>query len=273
MRDHGYYEGENLVIEVRDAMGRPDRFAPLAAELVALKPDCIVVMGVEPTQAAKRATTTIPIVIGNADDDPVRRGLIASFARPGGNVTGVTNIGADLASKRLLRELIPGMSQAAMLWLSDVDTSTAHLRNTEAAAATIGVRIEPLPIRSAEELDDAFRKAAESRVQAIIVPAVGLANVYQQRIADLAIAARMPLMTYSTPFVCDGALISYDGDRRERHRQVAGYVSRILTGANPSDLPIQQPAHFELVLNLKTAKALGLTIPQSLLQRADAVIE
>ena len=174
MRDHGYIEGENLVIEVRDAMGRPDRFAPLAAELVALKPDCIVVMGVEPTQAAKRATTTIPIIMGNADDDPVRRGLIASFAPPGGNVTGVMNIGADLASKRLelLRELIPGLSQAAMLWLSDVDTSTAHLRNTEAAAATIGVRIEPLPIRSAEELDDAFRKAAESRVQAIIVPAV-----------------------------------------------------------------------------------------------------
>jgi putative ABC transport system substrate-binding protein len=275
MRDHGYIEGENLVIEVRDAMGRPDRFAPLAAELVALKPDCIVVMGVEPTQAAKRATTTIPIIMGNADDDPVRRGLIASFARPGGNVTGVTNIGADLASKRLelLRELIPGLSQAAMLWLSDVDTSTAHLRNTEAAAATIGVRIEPLPIRSAEELDDAFRKAAESRVQAIIVPAVGLANVYQQRIADLAIAARLPLMTNNTPFAAAGALISYDGDRRERHRQVAGYVSRILTGANPSDLPIQQPTHFELVLNLKTAKALGLTIPQSLLQRADAVIE
>ena len=162
LREYGYVEGDNLVIEVRDAMGQLDRFAPLAAELVTLQPDCIVAMGIGATRAAKLATTTIPIVMGAADDDPVRQGLIASFANPGGNVTGVTNIGADLAGKRLelLRELIPGVSYASILWLPDITASTAYLQNTEAAAATIGMKIERLPVHRAEELDDAFRKAA-----------------------------------------------------------------------------------------------------------------
>lgn len=191
MREYGYIEGENLVIEIRDGKGQVDRDAPLAAELVALKPDCIVSMGVGATRAAMRATTTIPIVMGNADADPVTEGLIASLAHPGGNVTGVTNIGADLAGKRLdlLRELVPGLSRAAVLWQPDATVSTAYLRNTEAAAAIIGVTIERLPVRRGEDLADAFRKAAASRAQAVIVPAVGLMNVYQQRIVDLAIAA------------------------------------------------------------------------------------
>jgi putative ABC transport system substrate-binding protein len=275
MREHGYIEGENLVIEVHDAKGQFDRFAPLAGELVALKPDCIVAIGVGATEAAKRATTTIPIVMGNADDDPVRRGLIANFAHPGGNVTGVTNIGADLAGKRLelLRELMPGLSHAAILLTDDSPLTTSYLRNTDAAADVIGIKIERLRVRRAEELDDAFRKAADSGAQAVIVPAVGLANVYQRRIVDVAIFARLPLMTNNKPFAAAGALISYDGNRRERERQVAGYVSRILKGAKPADLPVEQPTKFEFVINLKTAKALSLTMPQSLLARADEVIE
>jgi putative ABC transport system substrate-binding protein len=234
-----------------------------------------VAIGIGAVQAAKRATTTIPIVMGNADDDPVRQGLIASFAHPGGNVTGVTNIGADLAGKRLelLRELIPGLSRAAILWEPENTISTEYLQNTEAAAAVIGVKIERLRFRDTEELDDAFRKTAESRAQALIVPAIGLANLYQRKIADLAMAARLPLITNNTPFAAAGALISYDGNRRERQHQVAGYVSRILKGAKPADLPVERPTHFELVINLTTAKALGIAVPSALMARANEVIE
>jgi putative ABC transport system substrate-binding protein len=275
MREHGYIEGQNLVIEVRDAKGQWDRYGPLADELVALKSDCIVALGTGAAEAVKRATTTVPIVMGNADDDPVKQGLIASFAHPGGNVTGVTNIGADLAGKRLtlLRELIPGLSRVAILLTLEGPLAISYVRNTEAAAAAIGVKIERLQFGRAEELDDAFRKAADNRAEAVIVPAVGLANLYQRRIADFAIAARLPLMTNNTPFADSGALISYDGDRGERERRVADYVSRILGGAKPADLPVERPTRFELIINLKTAKALGLTMPQSLLVQADKVIE
>jgi putative tryptophan/tyrosine transport system substrate-binding protein len=275
MRAHGYIEGQNLAIEERFTQGNADRYPALAAELVALKPDCIVALGVGATRAAKQATTTIPIIMGNADDDPVRARLVASYAHPGGNVTGYTNIGSDLAGKRLelLRDLISGLSRVAILWQPNINTSTAYVEETESAAATIGVKIKRLPVRAARELAGAFREAVASGAQAIIVPAVDLMNSHQRTIVDLAIAGHLPLMTNNTPFADAGALISYDADRRERFQQVAGYVSRILKGANPADLPVLRPTKFELVVNLKTAKALGLTVPQSLLARADEVIE
>ena len=275
MREHGYIEGQNLATEERYAEGHADRYLALAAELVALKPDCIVAVGVGATRAAKRATTTIPIVMGNADDDPVRAGLVASYAHPGGNVTGYTNIGSDLAGKRLglLRDLIPGLSRVAILWQPDIDTSTAYVEETEAAAAIIGVETKRLPVRAASELAGAFREAVESGAKAVIVPGVGLMNSHQRTIVDLAIAGHLPLMANNTPFADAGALISYDADRRERFQQVAGYVSRILKGANPADLPVLRPTKFELVINLKTAKALSLTIPQLLLAQSSEVIE
>jgi putative ABC transport system substrate-binding protein len=275
MREHGYIEGQNLAIEVRIDEGHLDRDPVLAAELVALKPDCIVAVGVGATRAAKQATTTIPIVMGNADEDPVRAGLVASYPRPGGNVTGYTNIGADLAGKRLglLRDLIPGLSRVAILWEPDASTSTAYVEETEAAAASIGVKVKRLPVRTASELAGAFREVVDSGAQAVVVPSVGLMNSHQRTIVDLAIAGHLPLMANNTPFADAGALISYDGDRRERFQEVARYVSRILKGANPADLPVLRPTKFELVVNLKTAKALGLTVPQSILARADEVIE
>jgi ABC-type uncharacterized transport system substrate-binding protein len=277
MREHGYIRGENLVIDFRNTAGHFDRYAPLAAELVALKPDCIVTIGVGATRAVKQLTSTIPIVTGNADDDPVHQGLIAGYAHPGGNVTGVTNIGSDLAGKRLglLRDLIPGLSRVAILWKPAIPNQTfrAYVRNTEAAAATIGVKIERLPVRTTADLDGAFRKAEAGGAQAVTVPSIGMMNSHRQKIVDLAIAGHLPLMANNGPFADAGALISYDGDRRERYRQVAGYVSRILQGAKPADLPVQRPTKFELVVNLKTAKALGSTIPPLILARADRVIE
>ncbi len=275
MREHGYIEGKNLVIDFRNAAGHLDRYSPLAAELVALKPDCIVAIGVGATRFAKQATASIPIVMGNADDDPVRQGLVASYAHPGGNVTGVTNIGADLAGTRLglLRDLIPGLSRVAIVWETAIPLSTLYVRHTEAAAAAIGVKIERLSVGTAEDLDGAFRKAAEGGAQAVIVPSIAMVNSHQRKIADLALAGHLPLMVNTAPFADAGALISYDGDRRERFRSTAGYVSRIFQGAKPADLPVQRPTKFELVVNLKTAKALGINIPQLILARADRVIE
>jgi putative ABC transport system substrate-binding protein len=275
MREHGYIEGQNLAIEVRVTEGHVDRYPALTAELLALKPDCIVAVGVGAVLATKRATATIPVVMAAADADPVRAGLVASFARPGGNVTGVTSISSDLAGKRLglLRDLIPGISRAAILWRPDAPASTAHVEETEAAAATIGVKIKRLPVRTEGELAGFFREVVESGAQAVIVPSVALTTSYQRRIVDLAIAEHLPLMATSSAFAETGALISYHADFREIFRQVADYVFRMLNGTDPADLPVLRPTRFELVVNLRTAKALGISIPPLILANADRVIE
>jgi putative ABC transport system substrate-binding protein len=238
--EQGYVEGRNFAIEWRVSNGHIERLPKLAAELVAHHPNCIVAIGVMPTWAAKRATATIPIVMGNAADDPVRQGLIASYAHPGGNITGYTNIVPELAGKRLglLRDLIPGLSRVAVLWQTDLTTSTEYVKKTEAVAATIALTIDRLPVRDGRELAGAFREAAENGAQAVIVPSVGMMNSYRRKIAALAIAARLPLMATNTPFAVAGALLSYDADRGERYRQVAGYVARILKGEKPRNLPV-----------------------------------
>jgi putative ABC transport system substrate-binding protein len=275
MHEQGYSEGQNLVIEVRVTEGHVDRYPALAAELLALKPDCIVAVGVGAVLAAKQATATIPIVMANADADPVRVGLVASFARPGGNVTGVTSISSDLAGKRLglLRDLIPGLVRVAILWRPDAPASTAHVEETEAAAGTIGLSIKQLVLRPEGELAGVFQEVAANEAQAVIVPSVALRAGDQRTIVDLAIAGRVPLMATSGAFAEAGALISYHADFRESFRRVADYVSRTLKGAKPADLPVLRPTKFELVVNLKTAAALRISIPQSILAHADRVIE
>jgi putative ABC transport system substrate-binding protein len=274
MKALSYVEGKNLLIEWRFSKGQLDRLPELAAELVGGKPDCIVAIGINPTRALKEATSTIPIVMGNADDDPVLRGLVASYARPGGNVTGFTNIGSALAGKRLelLRDIIPSLSRVAILSQPSSQASAGHVRETEAAAATLGISIDRVELEDIAGIEPELSRARERGSQAVVVPPVGLMGGNAQRIVQAANAAHLPLVSDGR-FAEAGALAGYGDDPEDRYRHVANYVDRILKGADPGDLPVMRPATFRLVVNLKAAAALGLTVPQSLLVRADEVIE
>jgi ABC-type uncharacterized transport system substrate-binding protein len=274
LRDLRYVEGQNLVIEWRFSKGKLDLNPDLAAELVRLKVDCIVAYGVNPTRAAKQATNTIPIVMGNADDDPVRQGLVASLARPGGNVTGFTNIGSDLAGKRLelLKETVPKASRVAILWDPKGQGGTGHVRETEVVAPALGVQLQPVEVRGPEVLENAFQAAVKGHAEALIVVATALMNSHRSRIVNLALNTRLPAMYSNVDFVRDGGLMSYAADTPGRLRGVATYVDKILKGTKPNDLPVQQPTKFEFVINLKAAKQIGLTIPPNVLARADKVI-
>jgi putative ABC transport system substrate-binding protein len=274
LRELGYIEGQNIIIEWRFSKGQIEHLSDLAAELVRLKVDCIVAVGIAPTRAAKEATSTIPIVMGSADDDPVRQGLVASLARPGGNVTGFTNIGSDLAGKRLeiLKETIPKASRVAILWDPKGQGGTGHVRETELAASALGVQLRPLEVRGLELLTGAFRDAAKAHADAAIVVHTGLMLAQRARTVDLAIKTRLPVMYTATDFVEVGGLMAYADVVSARYRGVASYVDKILKGSNPADLPVQQPTKFEFVINLKAAKQIGLTIPPHMLARANKVI-
>ena len=275
LRKLGYVEGQNIVIEWRPAKGKLDRLPELAAELVRLKVDCIVAIGLGPTGAAKRATSTIPIVMGNASGDPVQHGLVASLARPGGNVTGVISVSSDLAGKRLevLKETLPKVSRVAILWIPTSPSAAYHVRETEVAARKLGVQLQSLEVRRADDIEKAFRAAGKWSADAlIIVVAAGGMSRHRKRILDLAVETRLPVMS-GAPWVRRGALMSYATDSRELRRRAATYVDKILKGAKPADLPIEQPTKFDLVINLKTAKALGLTIPPAVLLQATKVIK
>jgi putative ABC transport system substrate-binding protein len=249
--------------------------AILAAELVTLKVDCIVATGVAPTRAAKQATSTIPIVMGNADDDPVRQGLVASLARPGGNVTGFTNIGSDLAGKRLelIKETVPKASRVAILLDPKGPGGMGHVRETEIVAPALGVKLQLVEVRGPEELDNAFQAAVKGRAEALIVVTTGLMGNHRSRIVNLAVKTRLPAMYSNTYFVREGGLMGYAADIPARWRGVAAYVDKVLKGAKPADLPVQQPTKFEFIINLKAAKQIGLTIPPNVLARADKVIK
>lgn len=274
LADQGYVEGQNLVIEWRFSQGKLDRLPDLAAELVRLKVDCIIAVGVAPTRAAKHATKTIPIVMGNADDDPVRHGLVTGLARPGGNVTGFTNIGSELAGKRLelLKEAFPKVSRVAMLYDPRGAGSTGHVRESESAAPALRMELQPLAVRSPEALETAFQAAVEGRAEALIVVHAGLLQTQRARLVDLAARARLPVMYTQSDFVLAGGLMSYDSDDEERYRGVATYVDKILKGTQPADLPVVRPTKFQFLVNLRTAKTLGLTVPPSVLARADKLI-
>ena len=276
LRDLGYVEGRNVVIEYRSAEGKLERLPALAAELVAFKVDVIVTGGGTPTVlAAKEATRTLPIVFTSATD-PVTDGLVASLARPGGNLTGLSNLAPELVGKCLeqIRETVPRVSLVAVLWQpGSVGGHTDMLKAAELAARPLGVRLQIVEARGPADFDRAFSDMTRARAGALAVLGSGILNSERRRLVDLAARHRLPTVYTSRDFVDAGGLMSYGPSLADSFRRAAAYVDKILKGTKPGDLPIEQPTKFELMINLRTAKALGLTIPPSLLLRADQVIE
>ena len=275
LRELGRVEGQSVTIEYRWAEGKSERLLDLAKELVRLKVDVIVASGgVPPAQAAQRATKEIPIIfVGPAD--PVAAGLVASLARPGGNITGPSLISDQLVGKglELLKEVVPKLTRVAVLWNPTNPGNTHQLRGAEAAAVALGVRLLPVEARGPAEIDRAFVAMARERVRALLVVLDAIFIERRERIAELAAKSRLPAVYGYSLFPEARGLMSYAASRSGLIRQAAIYVDKILKGAKPPELPVEQPTKFELVINLKTAKALGLTIPQSVLGRADQVIE
>jgi putative tryptophan/tyrosine transport system substrate-binding protein len=270
-----YIEGKNIVVEYRYLEGKIDRSPGLVAELMQLKVDLIVVTGLTPVRAAKEATKTIPIVMVTTQD-PVTTGLIDTLARPGGNITGLTTLTRDLSGKRLelLKEIVPRLSRVAVLWNADEAGAAIALKEYEAVATTLKVQLQSLGVRHPNPaFEEAFQAATKERASAIITITGTLLARNAKPIADLAIKNRLPSMHERDEYVEAGGLMSYSSDNDESFRRAAIYVDKILKGTKPADLPVEQPTKFEFVINLKTAKQIGLTIPQSVLFRADKVIK
>jgi putative ABC transport system substrate-binding protein len=273
MRELGYVEGKNLKMEWRFAEGKVERFPGLAAELVQLKVDVILAAGVQPTSAAQKATATIPIVMGNSID-PVGSGFVASLARPGGNITGLSNLIADLGPKHLemLLSIVPKLSRVAVLTNPTNSGHTTIVKTIQTAAQTSGVRILSLQARSAQEVESAFSTMKRENAGAVIVVNDPFFNQQRRQIIDLAAKNRLSSVSAVKEYAEAGGLMSYGPNFADMYRRAATYVDKIIKGAKPANLPVEQPTKFELFINGKTAKALGLTIPQSLLIMADKVI-
>ncbi len=273
LRKLGYVEGQNLLITYRWADGRLDRLPALVDDLLASHVDVIVAIGAS-VWAAKRKTGAVPIVMAFSGD-PVGTGMVSNLARPGGNITGLSFMSSELAAKRLelLKQTFPRIARVAVLYVPAEVSTVPELRETEAAARTINVTLQPLEVRHPDDLEPLFAKATRERADALLVFAHAFAFVHRDRIVELVGRQRLPAMFGWREFVDVGGLMSYGPNVHAMLRRAAGYVDRILKGAKPGDLPIEQPTKFELVINLKTAKALGLTIPPSLLARADQVID
>ena len=275
LRELGYVEGRTIAIEYRWTEGRDERFPDFAAELVRLKVDVIVTGGTPAAIAAKNATRTIPIVMGSSGD-PVGTGLIASLARPGGNVTGLSALNLELEGKRLelLKEVVPKLSRVAVLWNpGNRLLHERYLKETQAAALSLGVQLQLVAVQSSADFESAFAKMTRERPDALIVEADLFFVLHRKRIVDFTAKTQLPAVYSFRDFVDAGGLMVYGASFPELYRRAATYVDKILKGAKPADLPVEQPTKFELVVNLKTAKALGLTIPQSMFIRADQVIE
>jgi putative ABC transport system substrate-binding protein len=273
LRERGHNEGRNIAIEYRYAEGKLERLPELAAELVRVKVDVIVTTGPAATRPAKEATVTIPIVMA-FDDDPVANGFVASLARPGGNITGVTTQWHDLNGKRLelLKEIAPKLSRVAVFGFSTNPGNAQALKETELAAATFKIQTQYLEVRDLMDIDTAFREANKERAGAILILPSSILNSHRTQVVDFAAKSRLPTIYHIPEFVADGGLISYGVNSRDLFRRAAIFVDKILKGAKPADLPVEQPTKFELVINLKTAKQIGLTIPPQVLARADRVI-
>jgi len=276
LRDLGYVEGGTIVIEYRGAEGKPERLPALTAELVALKVDVIVASGTPQALAVKEVTRTLPIVFA-AVADPIASGVVTSLARPGGNITGTSLLAPDLVGKRLeqLKQAVPSISRVAVLWQPGGLGERADkemLQGTEVAARALGVRLQVVEARGPEDFDRAFSDMIRARAGAVTVLPSNIFITERRRLVDLAAKKRLPAVYGLREFVDTGGLMSYGANPADSFRRAATYVDKILKGAKPGDLPIEQPTKFELVINLKTAKALGLTIPPSLLGRADEVI-
>ena len=274
LRDLGYTEGQNLVIEWRYAEGKRERLPALAAELVKLKVDVIVAWNTPAAEAAKQVTGTVPIV-AVTPADPVGSGLVASLARPGGNVTGLTILAPELSGKRLqlLKEVVPRASRVAVLWNPAHPIAAVYLRETEVAARALGVQLQVLEARVPNDFASAFSAMTKERAQALVVLPDPMSFVNRRQLLELAAKNRLPLIADPREFAEDGGLMAYGTNYADLFRRAATYVDKILKGAKPGDLPVEQPTKFELIINFKTAKALGLTIPQSVLIRADYVIQ
>ena len=274
LREFGYVEGRNILIEYRWAEGRFDRLPGLAADLVRARVDVIAALAIPAALAAKRATTTIPIVMVGVTQ-PVESGLVASLAQPGGNITGLSSFSAELSAKRLelLKEFVPGLKRVAVLWNPGNPGKAGDWREVQVAARALGVTVQSREVRSRDEFEKTFNVISKDRPDALF--AVGDPLILDQRGRIVAFAAkhRLPAIYEHWVYADAGGLVAYGPDIRELYRRAASYVDKILKGAKPADLPVEQPTKFELVINLKTAKALGLTIPPSLLLRADQVIE
>jgi putative ABC transport system substrate-binding protein len=273
LRELGWREGENIVIDFRSAGGQYDRLPDLAGELVQLKPDVIFVPAELAIRAVRKATATIPIVMAAVTYDPIDRGLIASIAKPGGNITGLFLRQIEMSGKRLqlVREVVPGAFRMAVLF--DPAEGGAQLKETEAVARSSGVQFQLLEVRAPSDIDKAVSAAARGRVGALIVLASPLTYVERTRIATEAVKHRLPTMSPFSELTEAGGLLSYGASFAEMFRQAARHVDKILRGARAAELPVEQPTRFELAVNLKTARALGLTLPQSVLVLADKVIQ
>jgi putative ABC transport system substrate-binding protein len=275
LRDLGWFEGQNFITEYRSAQGKADRLPELAAELVRLNVDVILSAGGTPgAQAAKQATGVIPIVF-TSSGDPVATGLVASLARPGGNVTGLSRVGPDLAVKKveLFNEVMPGISRVAFLWNPANPANALAFKETEAAARQVRWQLQSIEVRGPHEFETAFFIITKSRAAAIIVQSDQSFRAKLTQFADLAVKNKLPTMLPQSEYVEAGGLLSYGENLAERYRRAAIFVDKILKGAKPAELPVEQPTKFELVISLKTAQQIGLTIPAKVLARADRVIK
>jgi ABC-type uncharacterized transport system substrate-binding protein len=273
LRELGHAEGKNIVIESRGVVGKLDRLSELAAELVHLKVDVIVTTGPTSTRAAKEATSTIPIIMA-FDSDPVGSGVVASLARPGGNVTGLSSLAPEISGKQLelLKEIVPRLTRVGVLGTSSQPGNAQSLKETELAAGAFKVQLQYLDVLARKDIETAFQAASRGRADAVLLLVSPVANSQRTQIAELAVKSRLPAIYFATEFVEEGGLMSYGVSFTDLFRRTATYVDKILKGAKPADLPVEQPKKFEFVINLKAAKQIGLTIPPNVLARADRVI-
>ena len=274
LRELGYVEEKNIVIEWRSAEGKLDRLPDLVAELVRLKVDVIVTGGPQVTRPAKKATAAIPIVMA-FDSDPVGNGFVASLARPGGNITGLSALYPEISGKQLelLKEIVPRLSRVAVLGNSTEPGNAQALRETEAAARAFGVQLQYLDVLAPKDIETAFRAASKGRAHAVLVLTSPVVNSQRTQVVDLAVKNRLPAIYDRREYVEDGGLMRYGVSQTDLDRRAATYVDKILKGAKPADLPVEQPTKFEFIINLKAAKQIGLTIPPNVLARADKVIK
>ena len=271
----GFIEGKNITFEYRSANNKLERLPALANELVRLNVDVLLTTATPATIAAKKATRTIPIVFMQLAVDPVAAGLVDSLARPGGNITGLTNIAAELAGKRLgiLKETVPRLSRVALMWEPKNAGSAQTWKESQLPAKELGLQLYSMEVSSADQFEGAFKEATKARCTALAVTPMVLASAHRKEVVDLAARDRLPAIYYRESFVESGGLMSYGADLGDHFRRAADFIEKILKGAKPADLPVEQPTKFELVINLKAAKQIGLTIPPNVLARADRIIK
>jgi putative ABC transport system substrate-binding protein len=274
LRELGYVEGKNIVIEWRFAEGKADRLPALAAELVGLKVDIIITAGPQVTRPAKEATSTIPIVMG-FDNDPIGNGFVASLARPGGNITGLCSLAPEISGKQLelLKEIVPRLSRVAVLGNSTTPGNAQALKEIEVAAGALKVKLQYLDVLATKDIETAFRAASKGRADAVLALQNTVLLSQRRHVMELAVKSHLPAVYYSIEYVEEGGFMTYSVNVTDLFRRAATYVDKILRGAKPADLPVEQPTKFDLVINLKAAKQIGLTIPPNVLARADRVIK